>query len=724
MRQRYVIDPAKAYINQRTNYADQSLLSSFSKTLGKEQLLGNCYPSPARRHISRRARRPDTIESQEEDPVNQSAKKERKSVPVKFANGDDLLRKYYGSAGIASFGSKYGIQRTDSRQLESEDDVCSKNYNGLTDIPSFGPKYTLGTTKSEIPRSVEDDFTAKYQGFEGIPSFGAKHALGTTECIVLKATGDISAVAGDTVVQRTTISSDQDDTLQSIYGTADISFFGSHYGVRATEPTVVERLDNISATNHDPITDQTTPLSHQDAVDEDDTLRSMYGITNISFFGTRRELVSPQIKTSQVRSEIKLAAQLLPAAKSNLRSAAEDEADEPLVKSEVTAQSVAMYFYEGVEYKTPADVPPALPVPISPPIKLPEAPQGCIICTEDITPSVSPPAWITKECAHPPSICVPCLAKCIRTDLDSKIWNQIKCPECNIPLIYDDVKRLADPDTFARYEELSFRSAVSADPDYVACRSPSCGFGQLHESGNRQPIVRCMKCNFRSCFKHGIEWHDRLTCDEYDEMLRDPIGFKSALEREEEEEEERIQREFEAEVAETQRQKKKQETARAAEEQRQRQRHEAELSRARVEQVAAAEKLRQDQILRLQQEEQRRHEQALETQRRQADEARAVEAAQQEKRRKREHDKGVERRTEDEAKKARKEQLRKQREDIIRRQREDEASLTVVENTTKQCPGCSWPIEKNRGRQHMTCKFNPILSRIELVFVILCMPGK
>lgn len=39
---------------------------------------------------------------------------------------------------------------------------------------------------------------------------------------------------------------------------------------------------------------------------------------------------------------------------------------------------------------------------------------------------------------------------------------------------------------------------------------------------------------------------------------------------------------------------------------------------------------------------------------------------------------------------------------------EEEASRKVVEKTTKACPGCKRPIEKNRGCDHMTCKFFPV----------------
>lgn len=83
-------------------------------------------------------------------------------------------------------------------------------------------------------------------------------------------------------------------------------------------------------------------------------------------------------------------------------------------------------------------------------------PRSCIICTDDFSAWLKPPSWITISCAHEPSVCCGCMAKCIKTDLESKIWNQIKCPECKTLLVYEDIQRLADPETFAKYASCLF----------------------------------------------------------------------------------------------------------------------------------------------------------------------------------------------------------------------------------------------------------------------------
>lgn len=207
------------------------------------------------------------------------------------------------------------------------------------------------------------------------------------------------------------------------------------------------------------------------------------------------------------------------------------------------------------------------------------------------------------------------------------------------------------------------------------CRG--CDFGQLHESGSSQPIVRCLQCGLRSCFVHSVEWHARLTCEEYDEMLKDPDEFKSAIDKEEEvnnkarrlqlKEDERLAQELDAKD-------------KLAEQHRQQQRHNEQLKRAKAEQVAESDRRRQEQETKAA--EQKTQRERLEEEKRQA-----------------------KARQDAEAKRKRQEQERlKAIKEIKRRQREDQLSMDKVQSTTKQCPGCRWPIEKNDGCEHMTCE--------------------
>ncbi|KAJ0385638.1 hypothetical protein COL922a_005963 [Colletotrichum nupharicola] len=69
--------------------------------------------------------------------------------------------------------------------------------------------------------------------------------------------------------------------------------------------------------------------------------------------------------------------------------------------------------------------------------------------------------------------------------------------------------------------------------NFIWCTA-NCGSGQLHDTGTEQPIVSCLHCGQRSCFTHNVTWHENLTCEEYDSLLRDPENFRSRIEMERE----------------------------------------------------------------------------------------------------------------------------------------------------------------------------------------------
>lgn len=223
---------------------------------------------------------------------------------------------------------------------------------------------------------------------------------------------------------------------------------------------------------------------------------------------------------------------------------------------------------------------------------------------------------------------------------------------------------------------MCLRSTVGRDPNFVWCRGQGCNSGQLHEGGSNQPIVRCLECGIRSCFVHSVEWHERLTCAEYDEMSKNPEGFKSAMDREEEASRELKRRQLEGDERLAQQLDDEEKLA-----EQQRQRHEEQLRRARVEQEAEGDRRRREEENRVA--EQRRQREKREEENRQAKASRDAEDA----RRKQEQER------------------QKTIQDIKRRQKEDQLSMAKVQSTTKQCPGCQWPIEKNDGCDHMTCKF-------------------
>ena len=76
--------------------------------------------------------------------------------------------------------------------------------------------------------------------------------------------------------------------------------------------------------------------------------------------------------------------------------------------------------------------------------------QMCTACLESIDTDRSPGRRLTSTCDHEATLCQSCLATWISTQLSSKIWDQICCPDCGAGLEHQDIKDFADEETFQR----------------------------------------------------------------------------------------------------------------------------------------------------------------------------------------------------------------------------------------------------------------------------------
>ncbi|KAK1248174.1 hypothetical protein MKX08_006394 [Trichoderma sp. CBMAI-0020] len=104
----------------------------------------------------------------------------------------------------------------------------------------------------------------------------------------------------------------------------------------------------------------------------------------------------------------------------------------------------------------------------------------------------------------------------LRSELERKQWEDIKCPECGAVLQYQDIQKFADNETQKKLDTLMVQRAIQDDASFLWCSS-DCGFGQLHEGGSDEPIMRCNSCGNLTCFNHKKPWHKGLTCEEFDE---------------------------------------------------------------------------------------------------------------------------------------------------------------------------------------------------------------
>lgn len=74
----------------------------------------------------------------------------------------------------------------------------------------------------------------------------------------------------------------------------------------------------------------------------------------------------------------------------------------------------------------------------------------CCVCMENRETEYYPTIPITDNCWHPNLTCLRCLEYSIASDHSSKMWDDIRCPQCAQHLSYQNVKNFADENTFAQ----------------------------------------------------------------------------------------------------------------------------------------------------------------------------------------------------------------------------------------------------------------------------------
>ncbi|KAF2752265.1 hypothetical protein M011DRAFT_415565, partial [Sporormia fimetaria CBS 119925] len=144
--------------------------------------------------------------------------------------------------------------------------------------------------------------------------------------------------------------------------------------------------------------------------------------------------------------------------------------------------------------------------------------RDCSVCGTNLPLDQFP---ALSDCHHQPEICAACFSGWIRSQLDTVAWDRIKCPgtDCQVFLRHEHVKQHAEPKVFRRYDALSLVAALSGEPNFRRCQRPGCQSGQIHDGDADGNIFTCVSCGFRMCVRHGTEFHEGETCEEYDERI-------------------------------------------------------------------------------------------------------------------------------------------------------------------------------------------------------------
>lgn len=133
---------------------------------------------------------------------------------------------------------------------------------------------------------------------------------------------------------------------------------------------------------------------------------------------------------------------------------------------------------------------------------------------------------LNKRCTHRErQICDDCIYNHVRHTLERMLEEQINCPElnCRAALNFDSIKRILGNTRgmklFERYDSFCTQRALERMPEFVWC-AHGCGSGQLADHGNQNNIIKCIKCNRKTCFIHKTQWHRGLTCTQYENRTK------------------------------------------------------------------------------------------------------------------------------------------------------------------------------------------------------------
>lgn len=134
-----------------------------------------------------------------------------------------------------------------------------------------------------------------------------------------------------------------------------------------------------------------------------------------------------------------------------------------------------------------------------------------------------------RNCQHRKrTICDDCLNQYIMTCFQSTVSVRIECPEANCKIKFNSAQirqiliKNSDKSQVENYDRFLQNHKLRGNPDFVRC-AYGCGWGQLHQDLSH-PQVTCLNCQRVTCAIHNVQWHEKITCEDYDRLhgMTDP----------------------------------------------------------------------------------------------------------------------------------------------------------------------------------------------------------
>lgn len=142
----------------------------------------------------------------------------------------------------------------------------------------------------------------------------------------------------------------------------------------------------------------------------------------------------------------------------------------------------------------------------------------CVVCGDTKDRLSFPPNPPTSSCTHASETCTSCLQAWTSSQLETKSWRNIHCPQCPSALSHAEMRTASTGEAFARFDALALRSTLGGLVDFAWCLRPSCGFGQenIEPDQGVGAFMECQKCGFRQCVQHKGPWHEGVNCEVFE----------------------------------------------------------------------------------------------------------------------------------------------------------------------------------------------------------------
>lgn len=173
------------------------------------------------------------------------------------------------------------------------------------------------------------------------------------------------------------------------------------------------------------------------------------------------------------------------------------------------------------EHRSAADAPNGLEANGHEHLELDGLSRECDICMVSHKPCHFPVCdELPAGCSHCTSTCRACIGASLASAIENSSLDSVGCPTCKASWDRYYIEKYATAEVMVRYEILGMLRLVQAMPTFIWCLSPKCDSGQIHQDGDKAPIVTCTACGFKMCFTHQVAWHPEITCTRYEALKK------------------------------------------------------------------------------------------------------------------------------------------------------------------------------------------------------------